>query len=142
MNGPQIEFIGNLTHPPRKIQTRDQAQPMTALQIAVNTLRGRDRDPVTQYFSVALWSLQAERALERCQTGTQVFIRGTSNLRQYTREDGSQGYSQDVSAREFRILQRQKGEDQPQPEPDASQPQHHDHAIDEPDFEDFPEYEE
>ena len=42
MNRPQIEFIGNLTHPPRKVETNNQAQPMTALQIAVNTLRGRD----------------------------------------------------------------------------------------------------
>ena len=140
MNGPQIEFIGNITQPPRKVDSRERTHPMTTLRIAVNTLRGREQEPITQYFSVALWSRQAERALERCQTGTQVFIRGTSYLRQYTREDGQPGYSQDVSAREFRILQRPKGEDQAQPEPGASQPQ--DNPIHEPDYEDFPDYEE
>ena len=101
MNGPQITFFGNLVQDPESRFSQNRGIPFTTMRVAVNTYRGREREPETNYFNVTLWGTQAQTALNRARKGHHVHVQGLYSRNEYTRMDGSPGTSYHVNAKEF-----------------------------------------
>ena len=101
MNGPQITFFGNLVQDPESRFARNSGKPFTTMRVAVNTYRGKDREPETNYFNVTLWGTQAQNALARCRKGHQVYVEGLYSQSEYTRRDGTAATSYNVNAKDF-----------------------------------------
>ena len=123
-NGAQVEFIGNVVQDDlERLYAANSNSAYTRMTVAVNTY-SRAQEQETQYFRVTLWGRLADSALNRCQRGTQVFVRGQQRIRTYTRQDGTTGVSAEVAANELSVLNRARGAAQPAaegqtgPEPD------------------------
>ena len=101
MNGPQITFFGNLVQDPEVKFSPNSGKQFTTIRVAVNTYRGREKERETQYFNVALWREQWTHMLAQCRKGQQVYISGQYSIFEYTRRDGTKGYSQNVNADDF-----------------------------------------
>ena len=101
MNGPQLTSIGRLTRDPELQYTVDNGIPYTRITIAVNTNMGPEHPGETHYFNTTLWRKQAEYAVDHCRRGTTVFLQGRFSFREFTRNDGTKGYSHDVTAHSF-----------------------------------------
>ena len=101
MNGPQITFFGNLVQDPESRFARNSGKPYTTMRVAVNTYRGRDREPETNYFNVTLWGTQAQNALTRCRKGHRVYVEGLYSQNEYTRRDGTTATGYNVNAKDF-----------------------------------------
>ena len=101
MNGPQITFFGNLVQDPESRFARNSGKPFTTMRVAVNTYRGREREPETNYFNVTLWGTQAQNALTRCRKGHRVYVEGLYSQNEYTRRDGTTGTGYNVNAKDF-----------------------------------------
>ena len=71
------------------------------MRVAVNTYRGRDREPETNYFNVTLWGTQAQNALTRCRKGHRVYVEGLYSQNEYTRRDGTTATGYNVNAKDF-----------------------------------------
>ncbi len=103
VNGPEAAFFGRLAQDPGELRyTANAGIPYITARVVVNTYRGPQEETQTHYFNVTLWRHHAENLLNRCRKGQQVYVRGQYSFREYTRRDGTPGYSHDVSAREFR----------------------------------------
>ena len=122
MNGPQIQFIGNLTRDPEQRFPRNSDNPYARMSVAVNTYRGPEQEADTQYFTVDVWGRPGENAMNRCQKGTQVFVQGRYSLRKYNRQDGAEGMAQEVNASSFRVLQRTRSTDADETRPSGEAP--------------------
>ena len=106
MNGPQATFFGRLTQDPGELRfTQNAGTPYITASVAVNTYRGAEEETETHYFNVTLWGRNAENLLNRCRKGQEVYIQGQYSFREFTRRDGTKGYSHDVNAREFHHYQ-------------------------------------
>ena len=106
MNGPRIEFFGNLTRDPEKKFSRNDATPYARLRVAVNTYHGTDREPDTSFIGVNVYGSHMESALARAVRGTPVFVAGQLSHQDYLREDGNHDCSLHVQCRDFRVLHR------------------------------------
>lgn len=119
MNGPTISFIGNITRDPGEMRySRNGGTAYLTIGVAVNTRLGPDEPALTNYFNATLFGRPAENALSRWRRGDQVFIQGNYRLRSYERQDGSTGFAQDVSVREFHHFPRGEARAQPQAGPE------------------------
>ena len=76
--------------------------------MAVNTWHGPDNPQETAFFNVTLFGRMSDQAVRNAVKGQQVFVQGRYSPREYSRQDGSPGYSHDVTAREFRIFPRNR----------------------------------
>lgn len=117
MNGPQIQFFGNMTRDPEQLFAKNDGSPYARIAVAVNTWHGPDAPQETAFFSVTLFRSHAEHAVRNAVKGQPVFVQGRYSLREYVRQDGAPGYSHEVTAREFRIFPRnpQQAKDQEAP---------------------------
>lgn len=118
MNGPQIQFFGNLTRDPEQRFSRNDGNPYATADVAVNTYRGPDLPQETTYFKISLYGRQAENLLANGAKGHQVFVQGRYGFRTYDRQDGTLGLSHEVFVREFRILNRPRNAEAPPKAPD------------------------
>lgn len=109
MNGPQIQFFGNMTRDPEQLFSKNDGNPYSRITVAVNTWHGPDTPQETAFFNVTLFGRMSEQAVRNAVKGQQVFVQGRYSLREYSKQDGSPGYSHDVTAREFRIFPRETG---------------------------------
>ena len=102
MNGPQVQFFGRLTRDPEIRYSENAGVAYTTVSVAVNTYFGPDKPEETDFFSTTLWRRHAESAVANCRRGSLVFVQGRLTLREFTRSDGTQGHSLQVSANSFR----------------------------------------
>lgn len=102
MNGSQVQFFGRMTRDPELQYSTNGGHPFTTVAVAVNTYFGPDNPEHTDFYNVTLWRRNAENAVNNCRKGSLVFIQGRLTLRDYTRNDGTQGRSLQVSANTFR----------------------------------------
>ena len=101
MNGPQITLFGRLTRDPGELRyTANDGTAYTRTGVAVNTYKNRGTEQETTFFNITLWGSHAENLMNRCRKGDQVYIQGSYSFREYTRAEGSKGYSHDVNARD------------------------------------------
>ena len=110
MNGPQMQFIGNLTRDPEQRYTDGGGTPYARLGVAVNTMRSGEREPIeTIFVDVSLWGSSGEHAVRNCKKGQRVFVQGRYSFRQFTRQDGSTGHAHNLNASEFESFTRAGG---------------------------------
>ena len=116
MNGAYISFFGRLTRDPGEIRYgANNGTAYLRVGVAVNTFRSGEQEPIATFYNVTFWGRHAENVMNRCRQGTDIYVQGNYLFREYTRQDGSKGYSHDVSAREVELF-RSSGEQRPQPE--------------------------
>src|ERR1041385_3080779 len=98
--------IGNLGRDPEKRYTQD-GRPVTRFSVAATTRR-RERDGEwadhTEWFSVTVFSRQAETLAERLTKGTRVYVEGRLESRQYETQNGGKGFAMDIVAHEVLSL--------------------------------------
>ena len=105
MNEPLITLLGRLTRDPEELRyTTDRGTAYTRVGVAVNTYHGPSIGEKATYYQVTLWGRHAENAVNRCRKGTDVFVHGAYDHREYTRQDGTKGCSHDVNCRDFRYF--------------------------------------
>ena len=115
MNGAYISFFGRLTRDPGEIRYgSNNGTAYIRVGVAVNTFRYGEQEPVATFYNVTFWGRHAENVMNRCRQGSEIYVQGNYLFREYTRQDGSRGYSHDVSAREVEF--RSFGEQRPQEE--------------------------
>ena len=113
MTYQKLIIIGNLGRDP-EMRYSPSGDPVTSLNVASNrqfndASGGKQKE--TTWFRVSVWGKQAESCNTYLQKGSMVLIEGelkpdkeTGNPRIYTRQDGSQGTSYEVTARNVRVL--------------------------------------
>lgn len=139
MNGPQIQFFGNMTRDPEQLFSKNDGNPYSRITVAVNTWHGPDTPQETAFFNVTLFGRMSEHAVRNAVKGQQVFVQGRYSLREYSRQDGAPGYSHDVTAREFRIFPRSRHQaEEPADRRQAEEPAEREPAG-QPEFEGHPE---
>ena len=101
---------------PQLRYTDNQGTPFVNVGVACNTYRGPDQDTIVHFFDATLWRHQAESIANNCQKGDEIYIQGALQVREYTRQDGSQGTSQQINVKEFRHFssRRSTAPDEPQ----------------------------
>ncbi len=129
MNGIHSQFFGNLTRDPEELRyAANTGNAYLHVTVAVNDYRGPDQDQDTYFVRTTLFGPNAERAMNRCRKGTRVFVQGKYRFREYQRNDGSKGYSHELTAREFEIVSQPAGNGQapavpePEEEPESDAP--------------------
>ena len=111
MNGPHMQFFGNLTQDPEQRYTNNEGIPYTRLRVAVNTYR-HEQPTETIYVDVDLWRFQADRAMQSSTKGQLVYVMGQYSCETFQRHDGSPGVAHRVNAKEFRAIPRALSQDQ------------------------------
>ena len=101
-------IIGNLTRDPelRTVNTKNGASSVCTFSVAVND-RARD---TADFFRVTVWGKTGENCMKYLHKGSKVCCHGDVHLSMYTKQDGGQGASLELTAREVEFLDR-KGED-------------------------------
>jgi single-strand DNA-binding protein len=98
----KVIIVGNLGRDPEKRYTQD-GRAITRFSVAATTRR-KERDGEwadhTEWFSVTVFSRQAETLAERLTKGTRVYVEGRLESRQYETQNGQKGFSLDVIANE------------------------------------------
>ena len=109
----KIIIIGNLGRDP-EMRYSPSGQPMTSFSIASNrrytTAAGEQREE-TEWFNCTAFGRLADTCNQYLARGRQVYVEGRLRSRQYTRQDGSPGFSLDVNVTEMQMLGRR--DDQP-----------------------------
>lgn len=63
----------------------------------------------TDWFKVDFWGKRAEGVAQYLKQGTQVFVTGRFELETFTKQDGTQGHSLQVTANDIKLLARPQG---------------------------------
>ena len=99
-NYSRITLIGNVGQEPASKQAGSQNVVETSL--AVNTKRG-DQE-WTNWYRLSFWGKQGETALQYIRKGEPLFVEGRLLVRDYTKADGTQGYSLEVTVSDFQLM--------------------------------------
>ena len=103
-NLARISLIGNVGNDP---QLKDLGtNKVCELSIAVNSRigSGQNQQEVANWYRISFWGRQAETIQQYVRKGSQLFVEGKLTVRDYTKQDGTQAYSLDVSASDFQLL--------------------------------------
>lgn len=65
--------------------------------------------PGTDWFKIDFWGKRAEAVAPYLKQGTQVFVAGRFELETFTKQDGSQGHSLQITANDIKLLARPQG---------------------------------
>jgi len=102
----KVILIGHLGQDP-ELRYTGSGTPVCSLRIATNdSYKDNDGNLVerTEWHSVVAWSRLAEICSEYLRKGSQVYIEGSLQTRQYEDRDGNQRYVTEVKAREMVML--------------------------------------
>ncbi|GAC1436483.1 MAG: single-stranded DNA-binding protein [Chloroflexota bacterium] len=102
----KMTIIGNLGGDPETRYTPSGA-PVTSFNVAVNERR-RQQDgqtqESTQWFRVSCFNKLADVASQYLKKGSNVYIEGPLQVREFTGNDGKTRFSLDIRAREMQML--------------------------------------
>ncbi len=119
MNNATVRLFGNIG----KIESQytPQGKLVTKSSLAVN--HGYGDNKTTDWYNLTAWGNNdpdkkgnADWMQELCQKGTQVYVEGKLQLREWKDKDGVKHLSPDVTVNEFRVISRGKGKDSEQEE--------------------------
>lgn len=102
----KVILIGHLGQDP-ELRYTGSGTPVCSLRIATNdSYKDGDGNLVekTEWHSVVAWARLAEICSEYLRKGSQVYIEGSLQTRQYEDRDGNQRYITEVKAREMVML--------------------------------------
>jgi single-strand DNA-binding protein len=104
----RITLIGNVGRDP---EIKDLGQNKVAeFSMAVSgKTTGKNAAEWTNWYRISVWGKQADVAQQYIKKGTQLFVEGRLQLREYTKADGTQGTSLEVNASDFQLLGGREG---------------------------------
>jgi len=107
-------IIGNLGADPEIRETKKGTK-VANMRVAVNerVKKGEEWTDHTEWFSVVTYGKNAENAAKYLSKGRQVYCEGPSRFKEYTKKDGSTGYSREITvsnADNLRFLQGGDGQ--------------------------------
>lgn len=124
MNGPQLLAIGRLTRDPKLQYSTNRGIPYVTVGLAVHTSLGPNQDPETTFYETTFWTRLAHVVANHCRRGQPILVQGEYRFRTFTRQNGSEGYSHELTANDVTLLQTQSPpQQQPQQQPQAAQTQ-------------------
>lgn len=99
----RITLIGNVGRDP---EIKDLGQNRVAeFSLAVSgKTTGRNAGEWTNWYRISVWGKQADTVQQYVKKGTPLFVEGRLQLREYTKADGTPGFSLDVSASDFQLI--------------------------------------
>ena len=107
----KVLLIGNLTRPP-ELRYTPSGTAVADLRLAVNrnysTQSGEKREE-TCFLTVVVWGKQAESCGEYLDKGSQVFIEGRLQTRDWESKDGQKRTATEVVAERVQFMSRTKG---------------------------------
>ena len=107
----KVLLIGNLTRPP-ELRYTPSGTAVADLRLAVNrnysTQSGEKREE-TCFLTVVVWGKQAESCGEYLDKGSQVFVEGRLQTRDWEGKDGQKRTSTEVVAERVQFMSRTKG---------------------------------
>jgi single-strand DNA-binding protein len=107
----KVLLIGNLTRPP-ELRYTPSGTAVADLRLAVNrnysTQTGERREE-TCFLTVVVWGKQAESCGEYLDKGSQVFIEGRIQTRDWESKDGQKRTATEVVAERVQFMSRTKG---------------------------------
>jgi single-strand DNA-binding protein len=102
----KVMLVGRLGQEPELSQTRS-GQTRVKLRVATNHWRrvGDDAyEEETEWHNVVVWGRQAEACEKYLSTGSQVFVEGRLEHREFTGRDGERKFYTQVNARDVQFL--------------------------------------
>jgi single-strand DNA-binding protein len=107
----KVLLIGNLTRAP-ELRYTPSGTAVADLRLAVNrnyTSQGGDRREETCFLTVVVWGKQAESCGEYLDKGSQVFVEGRLQTRDWEAKDGQKRSVTEVVAERVQFMSRTKG---------------------------------
>ncbi len=113
----RVLLIGNLTRPP-ELRYTPGGTAVADLRLAVNrnytTQGGEKRDEVC-FLTIVVWGKQAESCGEYLDKGSQIFVEGRLQTRDWEGKDGQKRSVTEVVAERVQFMGRPKGSPAPAP---------------------------
>jgi single-strand DNA-binding protein len=107
----KVFLMGNLTRPP-ELRYTPSGTAVADLRLAVNrnytTQSGEKRDEVC-FLTVVVWGKQAESCGEYLDKGSQIFVEGRLQTRDWEGKDGQKRSVTEVVAERVQFMSRAKG---------------------------------
>ena len=107
----KVLLIGNLTRPP-ELRYTPSGTAVADLRLAVNrnyTTQGGEKREEATFLTVVVWSKQAESCGEYLDKGSQIFVEGRLQTRDWEGKDGQKRNVVEVVAERIQFLGRPKG---------------------------------
>jgi single-strand DNA-binding protein len=106
----KVLLIGNLTRPP-ELRYTPSGTAVADLRMAVNrsfSTQGGERREETCFLTVVVWSKQAESCSEYLDKGSQIFVEGRLQTRDWEGKDGQKRTVTEVVAERVQFMSRTK----------------------------------
>ncbi|PYO02837.1 MAG: single-stranded DNA-binding protein [Candidatus Rokuibacteriota bacterium] len=107
----KVLLIGNLTRPP-ELRYTPSGTAVSDLRLAVNrnySTQGGEKREETCFLTVVVWGKQAESCGEYLDKGSQVFVEGRLQTRDWEGKDGQKRTVTEVVAERVQFMSRAKG---------------------------------
>lgn len=107
----KVLLIGNLTRPP-EVRYTPTGTAVADLRLAVNrnyTTQGGERREESCFLTVVVWGKQAESCGEYLDKGSQIFVEGRLQTRDWEAKDGQKRTVTEVVAERVQFMSRTKG---------------------------------
>ena len=106
----QIFFIGNLTRDPEQ-RSLVTGKSLVEFNVAVDRNYSKGEDRKTDYFRCVVFGEFGKTCMKALYKGAYVFVCGELNPYIYTRNDGGQGVTLNVTAEKVKFLSPRKDRD-------------------------------
>ena len=83
-----------------ELKTTPQGLEIASVSVAVNHMKGRDKETTTSWFQVKVFGKGAE-SLRNWQKGDFVIVSGDLEIREFTGRDGQKGTAAEISGRSW-----------------------------------------
>jgi single-strand DNA-binding protein len=107
----KVLLIGNLTRPP-ELRYTPSGQAVSDLRLAVNhdyTTQSGERRQEASFLTVIVWGKQAESCSEYLDKGSEIFVEGRIQVRDWEGKDGQKRSTTEVVAQRVQFMSRTKG---------------------------------
>jgi single-strand DNA-binding protein len=107
----KVLLIGNLTRPP-ELRYTPSGQAVADLRLAVNhdyTTQSGERRQEPCFLTVIVWGKQAESCGEYLDKGSEIFVEGRIQIRDWEGKDGQKRTTTEVVAQRVQFMSRTKG---------------------------------
>lgn len=105
----KIIIIGNVGRDP-ELKMTASGKAVCEFSVAVN--RGKGDQQETDWYRVSCWGTQAENAQNYITKGRLIYIEGRFQPREWTTREGERRLSLEISANDFRLLDRRDRDEQ------------------------------
>ena len=107
----KVLLIGNLTRPP-ELRYTPSGTAVADLRLAVNndyTTQSGERRQEASFLTVIVWGKQAESCSEYLDKGSEIFVEGRIQVRDWEGKDGQKRTATEVVAERVQFMSRTKG---------------------------------